>query len=151
MIVGNEWYVLSLRDSCIKLTVIYHDNIYKVQFRPGLVSSLFPARTYQSSHENLNAVGGGLQCNAVSPETVYHEDRGSPSPSGASLKMSCGHVTFHSSSLSLGLSWNLFYLPDETKWDDLQKNVWQVSPTICENTMDKMLSDAMMGDLQRGK
>lgn len=76
MMVGNECYFLSLRDSCIKLTVIYHDNIYKVQFRPGLVSSLFPARTYQSSHENLNAMGGGLQCNAVSPETVCHEDRG---------------------------------------------------------------------------
>ena len=111
--------------------------IFKVQFRLGLVSSLFSARTHQSFHENLNVVGGGLQCNAVSPEPLCHEDRGSPSPSGASLKMSCGYVIFHSSRLSLGLSWNLFHLPDEAKWDDLKKNVWQVSPKICENTMIK--------------
>lgn len=69
-----------------------------------VLSLLYFLQEHQSFHENLNVVGGGLQCNAVSPENVCHEDRGSPSPSGASLKMSCGYVTFHSLRLSLGLS-----------------------------------------------
>lgn len=57
--------------------MIYHNNIYKVQFIPGLVSYIF-YKQYKSFYENLNemvAMGGEeTVMHSLIPETICHGD-----------------------------------------------------------------------------